>query len=280
MKLVRFGPSGSEKPGIVAADGSIRDLSSVVDDISGAVLSPAGLDRLRAIDPTTLPAAPAGARLGSCVPMPYNFLAVGLNYADHAAESGMPIPKEPILFNKAPTSISGPDDDVVLLKDSAKSDWEVELAFVIGTEAFNVPAEKALDHVAGYCICNDVSERFWQIESTGQWVKGKSGPTYGPVGPWLVTGDEIADPQALAMTLDLNGNRMQTGSTETMIFGVVELIAYISRFMKLVPGDIVTTGTPPGVGMGMKPPVFLKAGDEMVLTVEGLGQQRQKVVAA
>ncbi|MCT8972486.1 fumarylacetoacetate hydrolase family protein [Microbaculum marinisediminis] len=280
MKLVRFGPSGSEKPGIVAADGSIRDLSSVVDDISGAVLSPAGLDRLRAIDPTTLPAAPAGARLGSCVPMPYNFLAVGLNYADHAAESGMPIPKEPILFNKAPTSISGPDDDVVLLKDSAKSDWEVELAFVIGTEAFNVPAEKALDHIAGYCICNDVSERFWQIESTGQWVKGKSGPTYGPVGPWLVTGDEIADPQALAMTLDLNGNRMQTGSTETMIFGVVELIAYISRFMKLVPGDIITTGTPPGVGMGMKPPVFLKAGDEMVLTVEGLGQQRQKVVAA
>ncbi|WP_436638076.1 fumarylacetoacetate hydrolase family protein [Microbaculum sp. FT89] len=280
MKLVRFGPSGSEKPGIVAADGSIRDLSSVVDDISGAVLSPAGLDRLRAVDPTTLPAAPAGARFGSCVPMPHNFLAVGLNYADHAAESGMPIPKEPILFNKAPTSICGPDDDVVLLKDSAKSDWEVELAFVIGTEAFNVPAEKALDHVAGYCICNDVSERFWQLESTGQWVKGKSGPTYGPVGPWLVTGDEIADPQALAMTLDLNGNRMQTGSTETMIFGVVELIAYISRFMKLVPGDIVTTGTPPGVGMGMKPPVFLKAGDEMVLTVEGLGQQRQKVVAA
>ena len=252
----------------------------MVADISGDALSPAGLDRLRAVDPASLPAAPSGARLGPCVPMPYNFLAIGLNYADHAAESGMPIPKEPILFNKAPTSISGPDDDVVLLKGSAKSDWEVELAFVIGTEAFDVPAEKALDHVAGYCICNDVSERFWQIESTGQWVKGKSAPTYGPVGPWLVTRDEIADPQKLAMSLDLNGKRMQTGSTATMIFGVAELIAYTSRLMKLVPGDIVTTGTPPGVGMGMKPsPVFLKAGDEMVVTIEGLGEQRQKVVA-
>jgi 2-keto-4-pentenoate hydratase/2-oxohepta-3-ene-1,7-dioic acid hydratase in catechol pathway len=279
MKLVRFGPAGSEKPGIVDSDGAIRDLSSVVDDIAGDVLSPAGLDRLRGVDPASLPLAPAGARLGPCVPMPYNFLAIGLNYADHAAESGMPIPKEPILFNKAPTSICGPDDDVVLIKDSPKSDWEVELAFVIGTEAFNVPAEKALDHVAGYCICNDVSERFWQLESTGQWVKGKSAPTYGPVGPWLVTTDEIADPQKLSMSLDLNGKCMQTGSTETMIFGVVELIAYCSRFMKFVPGDIITTGTPPGVGMGMKPPVFLKAGDEMVVTIEGLGQQRQKVVA-
>ena len=279
MKLVRFGPSGSEKPGIVDSDGAIRDLSSVVDDLTGDVLSPAGLDRLRGIDPASLPAAPAGVRLGSCVPMPYNFLAIGLNYADHAAETGSPIPKEPILFNKAPTSISGPNDDVVLIKDSVKTDWEVELAFVIGTEAFNVPAEKALDHVAGYCLCNDVSERFWQVESTGQWVKGKSAPTYGPVGPWLVTKDEIADPQDLAMSLDVNGKRMQTGSTKTMIFNVVELIAYATRFMKLLPGDIVTTGTPPGVGMGMKPPLFLKAGDEISLTVEGLGKQNQKVVA-
>jgi len=279
MKLVRFGPMGSEKPGIVAADGTIRDLSSIVDDLSGDVLSPAGLDRLRAVDPASLPAAPAGARLGSCVPMPYNFLAIGLNYADHAAETGSPIPQEPILFNKAPTSISGPNDDVVLLKDSVKTDWEIELAFVIGTEAFNVPAEKALDHVAGYCICNDVSERFWQLESTGQWVKGKSAPTSGPVGPWLVTTDEIPDPQNLAMALDLNGERRQTGSTSTMIFGVVELIAYATRFMKLLPGDVVTTGTPPGVGHGMKPELFLKPGDRMDLTIEGLGEQHQTVKA-
>jgi 2,4-didehydro-3-deoxy-L-rhamnonate hydrolase len=279
MKLVRFGSSGKEKPGIVAADGSIRDLSSVVDDIAGEALSPAGLDRLRAIDPASLPAAPAGARLGPCVPMPYNFLAIGLNYADHAAESGMPIPAEPILFNKAPTSISGPNDDIVLLKDSVKTDWELEFAFVIGTEAFEVPADKVIDHIAGYCICNDVSERFWQIESTGQWVKGKSGPTYGPLGPWLVTTDEIPDPQNLAMHLDVNGTRRQTGSTSTMIFGVVELLSYASRFMKLLPGDVVTTGTPPGVGQGMKPPLFLKAGDTVDLVIEGLGEQHQKVRA-
>ncbi|MEJ8571922.1 fumarylacetoacetate hydrolase family protein [Microbaculum marinum] len=279
MKLVRFGPAGSEKPGIVDGDGTIRDLSSIVDDLTGDALSPAGLERLRGVDPASLPAAPSGARLGPCVPMPYNFLAIGLNYADHAAETGSPIPAEPILFNKAPTSISGPNDDIVLLKDSVKTDWEVELAFVIGTECFNVPADKALDHVAGYCLCNDVSERFWQTESTGQWVKGKSAPTYGPVGPWLVTADEIADPQNLAMHLDVNGKRMQTGSTTTMIFGVIELIAYASRFMKLLPGDIVTTGTPPGVGLGMKPPVFLKAGDVVELSMEGLGEQRQKVVA-
>lgn len=280
MKLVRFGPSGSEKPGIVAADGSIRDLSSVVPDISGEVLSPAGLDRLRGIDPTGLPAAPSDARLGPCVPMPYNFLAIGLNYADHAAETGAPIPKEPVLFNKAPTSISGPNDDIVLLKDSVKTDWEIELAFVIGTEAFNVPEDKALDYIAGYCLCNDVSERFWQTESTGQWVKGKSHPTYGPLGPWLVTTDEIPDPQNLAMQLDVNGTRRQSGSTKTMVFGVAELLSYSSRFMKLIPGDVVTTGTPPGVGLGMKPPLFLKAGDTVDLTIEGLGEQRQKVVTA
>lgn len=280
MKLVRFGPSGSEKPGIVAADGSIRDLSSVVPDISGEVLSPAGLDRLRGIDPASLPAAPSGARLGPCVPMPYNFLAIGLNYADHAAETGAPIPKEPVLFNKAPTSISGPNDDIVLLKDSVKTDWEIELAFVIGTEAFNVPEDKALDYIAGYCLCNDVSERFWQTESTGQWVKGKSHPTYGPLGPWLVTTDEIPDPQNLAMQLDVNGTRRQSGSTKTMVFGVAELLSYSSRFMKLIPGDVVTTGTPPGVGLGMKPPMFLKSGDTVDLTIEGLGEQRQKVVTA
>ena len=279
MKLVRFGPSGSERPGIVDDNGAIRDLSSIVSDIAGDVLSPAGLERLAAIDPASLPAAPQGARLGSCVPMPYNFLAIGLNFADHAAESGMPLPKEPILFNKAPTSICGPDDDIVLLKGSGKSDWEVELAVVIGTEAFNVPEDKALDHVAGYCLCNDVSERAFQLESTGQWVKGKSGPTYGPVGPWLVTKDEIADPQALDMSLDLNGQRMQTGNTSTMIFNCVQIISYASRFMKLIPGDIITTGTPPGVGMGKTPPVYLKSGDEMALRIEGLGEQRQKVVA-
>jgi 2-keto-4-pentenoate hydratase/2-oxohepta-3-ene-1,7-dioic acid hydratase in catechol pathway len=279
MKLVRFGPSGSEKPGLVDANGAIRDLSSIVSDIAGDVLSPAGLKRLAAVDPGSLPAATEGVRLGSCVPMPYNFLAIGLNFADHAAEAGMPLPKEPILFNKAPTSICGPDDDIVLLKGSAKSDWEIELAVVIGTEAFNVPEDKALDHVAGYCLCNDVSERAFQLESTGQWVKGKSGPTYGPVGPWLVTKDEIADPQALDMSLDLNGKRMQTGNTSTMIFNCVQIISYASRFMKLIPGDIITTGTPPGVGMGMKPPVFLKAGDEMALRIDGLGEQRQKVVA-
>jgi len=279
MKLVRFGPSGGEKPGIVDNNGAIRDLSSVIPDISGDVLSPAGLERLAAVDPASLPAAPEGARIGPCVPMPYNFLAIGLNFADHAAESGMPAPAEPILFNKAPTSISGPDDDIVLLKGSTKSDWEIELAIVIGTEAFDVPEDKALDHVAGYCLCNDVSERAFQLESTGQWVKGKSGPTYGPVGPWLVTKDEIADPQALDMSLDLNGQRMQTGNTSTMIFNCVQIISYASRFMKLVPGDIITTGTPPGVGMGKTPPVYLKAGDEMALRIEGLGEQRQKVVA-
>jgi len=279
MKLVRFGPSGSEKPGIIDGDGAIRDLSPVIDDIAGDVLSPTGLARLAAVDRAALPVVPAGTRLGPCVPMPYSFLAIGLNYADHAAESGMPAPAEPILFNKAPTSICGPNDDVVLLKGSAKSDWEVELAVVIGTEAFNVSEANALDHVAGYCLCNDVSERAIQIEGTGQWVKGKSAPTYGPVGPWLATKDEIGDPQTLAMSLDLNGQRMQTGNTSTMIFSVVEIVSYASRYMKLIPGDIITTGTPPGVGMGKKPPVYLKAGDEMVLRIDGLGEQRQTVVA-
>lgn len=279
MKLVRTGNPGSEMPGIVGADGTIRDLSSVIDDLSDDVLSPAGLDRLRALDPDSLPPVPAGTRYGSCVPMPYNFVAIGLNYADHAAETGAEPPREPIIFNKAPTSISGPNDDIVLLNGSTHTDWEVELAFVIGTEAFNVSEANAFDHIAGYCVCNDVSERFWQTESTGQWVKGKSAPTYGPLGPWLVTTDEIADPQTLAMHLDVNGKRCQTGSTQTMIFGVAELLAYTSKLMKLLPGDVVTTGTPPGVGMGMSPKLFLKAGDTVDLAIEGLGEQHQKVVS-
>ncbi len=278
MKLLRFGEAGREKPGMLAPDGTIRDLSGVIADLSGDALSRAGLDRLRSTDPASLPEAPAGARIGSAVPRPANFMAVGLNYADHAEEAGMPIPKEPILFTKASTSISGPNDDVIFPPGTTKGDWEVELAIVIGEEAFEVPESAAIDHVAGYAICNDVSERAWQLEGTGQWLKGKSAPTWGPLGPWLVTTDEIPDPQALDMRLDVNGETMQSGSTKTMIFGVAEVVSYTSRFMRLLPGDLIVTGTPPGVGMGMKPQRFLKHGDEMYLAIEGLGEQRQKVV--
>ncbi len=279
MKLVRFGALGQEKPGIVAADGSIRDLSSVVDDIDGASLSPESLARLSAIDPDTLPKAPDGVRLGACVARPVNFIAVGLNYADHAAEAGVPVPEEPVLFSKVPNCISGPNDDVICPKGSTKLDWEVEIAYVMGRRTYQVSEDEALDHVAGYAICNDVSERAWQLESTGQWIKGKVAPTFGPLGPWLVTRDEIPDPQDLDMFLDVDGQRMQSGSTKTMVFPIRHLVSYISRFMELLPGDVVITGTPPGVGLGMKPPRFLKVGETMHLGIQGLGEQRQKVVA-
>jgi 2-keto-4-pentenoate hydratase/2-oxohepta-3-ene-1,7-dioic acid hydratase in catechol pathway len=279
MKLVRFGQAGAEKPGLVGPDGVIRDLSAHVADINGATLSPDSLARLAKIDPASLPAAPAGARLGSCVARPGNFIAVGLNYADHAAETGAPIPSEPILFNKAPNCVQGPDDDIVIPKNSEKTDWEVELAIVIGKTALYVPESDALSYVAGYCICNDISERAFQTERGGQWMKGKGSPTFGPLGPWLVTRDEVADVQNLSMWLELNGKKVQDGSTKTMIFGVAHLVSYISNFLQLDPGDVITTGTPPGVGLGMKPPVFLKAGDTMKVGIQGMGVQSQKVRA-
>ena len=277
MKLVRYGTAGNEKPGIIDRDGGIRDLSGHVGDIGGAVLSRAGLGRLAAIDLNSLPLVNAGVRLGPCVARPGNFLAVGLNYSDHAKESNMPVPTEPILFNKAPSSIAGPDDDLVLPADALKTDWEVELAVVMAEDAWRVDRASALDLVAGYCICNDISERGWQLERGGQWMKGKSGPGFGPLGPWLVTTDEITDPQVLAMFLDVNGERVQTGSTATMVFGVAELVAEISRFVRLERGDVIATGTPPGVGMARKPPLFLKNGDVMELSIAGLGTQCQKV---
>jgi 2-keto-4-pentenoate hydratase/2-oxohepta-3-ene-1,7-dioic acid hydratase in catechol pathway len=278
MKLVRFGASGAENPGLVDAKGVVRDLSAHIKDIDGSTLSPASLEKLRKVDPAALPVAPKGARLGAPIGKVRNFIAVGLNYADHAAETGAPIPKEPILFNKLANCIVGPNDNVMVPKGSTKLDWEVEIAFVMGSRARYVSEKDALRHVAGYTICNDVSERHFQIERGGQWMKGKCFETSGPLGPWLVTPDEIKDVQNLAMSLDVNGKRMQTGSTKTMIFSIAHLVHYISQFMVLDPGDVVTTGTPPGVGLGMKPPVFLKAGDVMTLRIEGLGEQSQKVV--
>jgi 2,4-didehydro-3-deoxy-L-rhamnonate hydrolase len=278
MKLVRFGQPGAEKPGLLDPQGRVRDLSGVVDDIAGAALTAEGLAKIRRADPSALPLAPSGARFGSCVGRAGNFVAVGLNYADHAAETGSPIPAEPILFNKAPSCVVGPNDDVVIPKASTRLDWEVELAIVIGEPAHYVHANNAFDYVAGFCVCNDVSERAFQIERGGQWMKGKSSPTFGPLGPWLVTPDEVSDVQNLSMWLDVNGERMQTGSTKTMIFDCAQLVSYISHFMLLEPGDVITTGTPPGVGLGMKPPRFLKAGDVMTLGIEGLGEQRQQVV--
>ena len=279
MKLVRYGKSGKEKPGLIDGAGKLRDLSEVIADIDAATLGPRSLARLARIKPDSLPAVRGAPRIGPCVAGVGNFIAVGLNYADHAAESGMPVPKEPVLFTKAPSCIVGPNDDVIIPKDSKKTDWEVELAVVIGTRASYVGEAQALSHVAGYCVCNDVSEREFQLERSGQWVKGKSAPTFGPLGPWLVTPDEIGDVQKLDMWLDVNGERMQTGSTSTMIFGVKQLVSYISHFMILEPGDVITTGTPPGVGQGKKPPHFLKAGDTVSLGVDGLGRQAQRVVA-
>ena len=279
MKLTRYGRAGKEKPALIDHAGKLRDLSEVMADIDADALAPRALARLAKLKPESLPAVRGAPRIGPCLGQVGNFIAVGLNYADHAAEFGMPVPKEPVLFTKAPSCIVGPNDDVVIPRGSTKTDWEVELAIVIGSHASYVGEDQALAHVAGYCICNDVSEREYQHERSGQWVKGKSCPTFGPLGPWLVTPDEIEDVQALNMWLDVNGERMQTGSTATMVFGVKTLVSYISQFMALEPGDVITTGTPPGVGAGKKPPRFLKAGDTMSLGVDGLGQQAQRVVA-
>ncbi|MCX7224717.1 MAG: fumarylacetoacetate hydrolase family protein [Burkholderiales bacterium] len=278
MKLVRYGNPGKEKPGLIDAGGKLRDLSAIVPDIGPAQLSAAVLAKLAKLDPAKLPAVRGTPRMGCPVAGVGKFVAIGLNYADHAAESGAPIPKEPIVFMKATTCIQGPDDAVMLPKGSVKTDWEVELGVVIGTRARYVSQKAALDHVAGYCTINDVSEREYQIERGPQWDKGKGCDTFGPIGPWLVTRDEIANVQKLSMWLDLNGKRMQTGNTKTMIFGVAKLVSYVSQFMTLMPGDVITTGTPPGVGLGMKPPHYLKKGDVMTLGIEGLGEQRQVVV--
>ncbi|MGI4952100.1 MAG: fumarylacetoacetate hydrolase family protein [Janthinobacterium lividum] len=279
MKLLRVGAPGAEKPAMMAADGSIRDLSGVVTDFGADALSPAGLARLAALDTASLPVAAAG-RVGPCVPRPVNFVCIGLNYADHAAETGAAIPKEPIIFLKSLGAFQGPDDDVQIPRDSVKTDWEVELGIVIGSKASYVSEAEALDHVAGYCVVNDVSEREFQIERGGTWDKGKGCDTFGPTGPWLVTKDEVPDPQNLSMWLEVDGNRVQDGSTRTMIFGVTKLVSYVSHFITLHPGDIITTGTPPGVGMGMKPPRYLKGGETMRLGIEGLGVQTQKVLPA
>jgi 2-keto-4-pentenoate hydratase/2-oxohepta-3-ene-1,7-dioic acid hydratase in catechol pathway len=278
MKLVRFGPRGREKPGILDREGAVRDLSGVVDDITPASIAAGLLTRVRKVKPETLPKVRAGTRLGPPVGAIRHFIAIGLNYADHAAETGAAIPTEPIVFSKAPSCIVGPNDDVIIPKGSKKTDWEVELAFVIGRGGHHIAEADALAHVLGYTICNDVSEREFQIERNGQWIKGKSSPGFGPLGPWLVTRDEIKDPQNLELALDIDGRRQQTGSTRTMIFSVASLVSYLSRFMILEPGDVVTTGTPPGVGMGMKPPQYLKGGETLHLTVAGLGEQTQRVV--
>ena len=280
MKLVRYGAAGSEKPGLIDASGQLRDLSGQIGDLAGDAFAPASLARLTALDPAGLPAVSGSPRIGAPVGGSPKFIAIGLNYADHAAESGMPIPAEPIVFMKANNALCGPNDDVEKPRGSTKLDWEVELAVVIGTRAKYVSEADALKHVAGYAVCNDVSERAFQIERLGQWTKGKSHDTFGPLGPWLVTADAIPDPHNLAMWLDVNGQRCQTGSTATMIFKVPKIISYLSEMMTLSPGDIITTGTPPGVGMGMKPPKFLNAGDVVTLGIDGLGAQRQTIVAA
>lgn len=278
MKLLRYGPVGQEKPGMLDGNGDLRDLSGVVDDIAGAVLSDDGMAKLRAIDPATLPKVEGNPRLGPCVGGIGKFCCIGLNYSDHAAETGAAIPAHPILFMKANSAIVGPHDDVVMPRGSTNTDWEVELGVVIGKTAKHVSKEDALDYVAGYCVVNDVSERHFQTNLSGTWTKGKSCDTFGPTGPWLVTRDEVADPQNLAMSLDVNGKRMQTGNTSTMIFTVAEIIEHLSGLFTLHPGDVISTGTPPGVGMGIKPtPIYLKSGDVMALTIEGLGSQRQSV---
>ncbi len=278
MKLVRYGIPGEEKPGLIDGDGALRDLSSHVADISGSMLDDASLERLRAIDDSSLPKVEGKARLGVPVSGIGKYMCIGLNYRDHAEEAGMPIPEHPILFMKANSAISGPDDPVSIPRGSTSSDWEIELGAVIGTAAKYVSPTEALNHVAGYCICNDVSERHFQIHLSGNWTKGKSCDTFGPTGPWLVTRDEIPDPQSLDMQLDVNGERMQEGNTRTMIFTVAEIVSHLSQLFTLHPGDVISTGTPPGVGMGKNPPKYLKVGDVMQLTIDGLGTQRQKVV--
>jgi 2-keto-4-pentenoate hydratase/2-oxohepta-3-ene-1,7-dioic acid hydratase in catechol pathway len=278
MKLLRYGPKGKEKPGLLDDEGRIRDLSSLIDDITGETISPKSLARIRKAKPESLPVVRGKPRIGACIANPQKFIAIGLNYSDHAAESGLQVPPEPVVFTKQVSCLSGPFDDVTIPPKSKKSDWEVELGVIIGTRAKNIAKRDALKHVAGYCTINDLSEREFQAERAGQWTKGKSYDTFGPVGPWLVTPDEVPDPQKLGMWLDLNGKRVQNGSTATMVFGVAHIVASLSQFFTLLPGDIITTGTPPGVGMGMKPQRFLKPGDVMRLGIDGLGEQEQKVV--
>lgn len=280
MKLLRFGPEGAEKPGLLDADGKIRDLSALIPDVAGAALSDAALEKIRAIDPSTLPLVEGNPRLGACVGQVGKFICIGLNYADHAAEAGMALPEEPIIFFKATSAICGPHDAVEIPRTSIKTDWEVELGVVIGKPAKYVSVEDALDHVAGYCVVNDLSERDFQLHRSGQWVKGKSCDTFGPLGPWLVTRDEVADPQVLDMYLEVNGHRYQDGSTRTMHFDVATVISHLSQFMSLQPGDVISTGTPPGVGMGQTPETYLKPGDKIELGIAGLGVQKQSVVAS
>ncbi|KUM25496.1 2-hydroxyhepta-2,4-diene-1,7-dioate isomerase [Mesorhizobium loti] len=275
MKLLRYGEVGSERPGLLDQDGTIRDLSAHVTDIAGTALHPASLEMLSKLDPKSLPAVSGKPRIGACVAGTGKFICIGLNYSDHAAETGATVPPEPIIFMKASSAIVGPDDDVLIPRGSVKTDWEVELGVVIGKTTKYVSEADALDYVAGYCVAHDVSERAFQAERQGQWTKGKSCDTFGPIGPWLVTKDEIADPQNLKMWLTVNGRTMQNGSTKTMVYGVKYLVSYLSQFMSLQPGDIISTGTPPGVGLGMKPPVFLKPGDVVELGIEGMGQQKQ-----
>lgn len=279
MKLLRYGERGAEKPGMLDAAGKLRDLSAHANDIAGDVLLDEGLARLAAIDPETLPLVEGNPRLGACVAGMTKFICIGLNYADHAAESGMDVPPEPVIFMKANSAICGPNDPIVIPRKSVKTDWEVELAVVIGKPAKYVTEDEAMDHVAGFALTNDVSEREFQIERAGNWTKGKSCDNFGQLGPWLVTRDEVADPQALSMWCDVNGERMQDGSTRTMVYGVKHLVSYLSQFMTLHPGDVISTGTPPGVGMGQKPPRYLKPGDVVTLGIEGLGEQRQDVIA-
>ncbi|WP_371168158.1 fumarylacetoacetate hydrolase family protein [Aliiroseovarius sp. 2305UL8-7] len=279
MKLLRFGPLGAEKPGLLDADGNIRDLSSEVGDIAGDILGDAALEKLRGVDPRSLPLVGGEPRIGACVGQVGKFICIGLNYADHAAEAGMELPEEPVIFFKATSSIMGPNDDVEIPRTSVKSDWEVELGVIIGKHAKYVSVDKALDHVAGYCVVNDLSERDFQLHRSGQWVKGKSCDTFGPIGPWLVTRDEIQDPQDLSMYLEVNGHRYQDGSSRTMHFDVATVVSHLSQFMSLQPGDVISTGTPPGVGMGQTPETYLKPGDRIELGIAGLGVQRQKVVA-
>ncbi|WP_374372323.1 fumarylacetoacetate hydrolase family protein [Tabrizicola sp.] len=279
MKLLRHGPKGTERPGLMHKDGTIRDLTGVIPDIAGAALSDEGLARLRGIDAATLPVVDPATRLGPCVAGTGKFICIGLNYADHAAESGMAVPPEPVIFMKATSAICGPNDPIVIPRGSEKTDWEVELAIIIGKPAKYVSEDEAMAHVAGYAVTNDVSERAFQTERSGQWTKGKSCDNFGQIGPWLVTRDEVADPQALKMWLKVNGQTMQDGSTRTMVYGVKYLVSYLSQFMTLHPGDVISTGTPPGVGLGMKPPRYLKPGEVVELGIEGLGSQRQDVVA-
>ncbi|PYE25917.1 2-keto-4-pentenoate hydratase/2-oxohepta-3-ene-1,7-dioic acid hydratase in catechol pathway [Rhizobium sp. PP-CC-3A-592] len=275
MKFVRYGAQGAEKPGLVDATGAIRDLSGHISDLSGASIDPDALAKLAAVDPATLPLVSADERLGACVAGTGKFICIGLNYSDHAAETGATVPPEPIIFMKATSAISGPNDDLLIPRGSEKTDWEVELGIVIGRKAKYVSEAEALDYVAGYCTIHDVSERAFQTERSGQWTKGKSCDTFGPTGPWLVTKDEVPDPQDLRLWLKVNGDTMQDGTTKTMVYGAAYLVSYLSQFMSLQPGDIISTGTPPGVGMGMKPPRYLKPGDVIELGIDGLGSQRQ-----